>query len=231
MNSSFAHPTSLPFAPPPVVVDGGRARKGKPFAPLTADPFRIAPGQRLFAAGEPAAGPFRLIEGAIMVLRTLPGDRRQILDIAGPGRTIGFTAGRRHDCDAVALSPATIVRLDAGAMDQSVAMLAEIARLRDLATLLGRKTAIERLATFLLQMMGDDFEDGQRLEMPISRQDIADHLGVVIETVSRNFVALKRLGALKRAGREDVVILDAALLRRIADGHETHSAVATSESA
>lgn len=158
-----------------------------------------------------------------MVFRSLPGDRRQILDIAGPGRTIGFSAGGLHDCDAVAISPAVVVPLDEAGMDQSAAMLAEIARLRDLATLLGRKTAIERLATFLLQMMGDDFETGRRLAMRVSRLEIADYLGVVTETVSRNFVALKRLGALKRAGREDVVILDIPMLRRIAEGSEWQS--------
>ncbi len=155
-----------------------------------------------------------------MVLRNLPGDRRQILDIAGPGRTIGFSAGGFHDCDAVAISPALVVPLGKAGMNQSAAMLAEIARLRDLATLLGRKTAIERLATFLLQMMGEDFETGRRLEMRLSRQEIADYLGVVIETVSRNFVALKKRGALRRVGREDVVILDIAMLRRIAEGSE-----------
>jgi CRP-like cAMP-binding protein len=209
-----------PFHAPPPAFDRGRRRKDAALASIQGEPRRLGPGERLFAASQPLSGPYRLVEGSVMVLRTLPGDRRQILDIAGPGRTIGFSAGVRHDCDAVAISPALAFPLGKAAIDQSAAMLAEIARLRDLATLLGRKTAIERLATFLLQMMGDDFETGQRLEIRVSRLEIADYLGVVTETVSRNFVALKKLGALKRAGREDVVILDIPMLRRIAEGLE-----------
>ncbi len=222
----FPVPAPLLFhAPPSPVVERARG-EDEAFAPGSREPRNLERGEKLFAAGHPVSGPYRLVEGSIMVLRTLSGARRQILDIAGTGRTVGFSASGLHDCDAVAISPAVVVPLGKAGMDQSAAMLAEIARLRDLATLLGSKTAIERLATFLLQMMGDDFETGQRLAMRVSRQEIADYLGVVIETVSRNFVALKTLGALRRVGREDVIILDIPLLRRIAEGVEWQGAVA-----
>ncbi|MGO8738932.1 Crp/Fnr family transcriptional regulator [Rhodoblastus sp.] len=225
METAFSpvHAPSIFHTPPAHVVERARRRKDEAFAN---EPRALEPGENLFAAGQPACGPYRLLEGLVMVFRALPGPRRQILDIAGPGRTVGFSAGGRHDCDAVAISPAILVPLGETGKDESAAMLAEIARLRDLATLLGRKTAIERLATFLLQMMGEDFETGRRLPMRVSRQEIADYLGLVIETVSRNFVALKNLGALRRIGREDVVILDIPMLRRIAEGSEWPGAVA-----
>ncbi|HUO53566.1 MAG TPA: helix-turn-helix domain-containing protein [Rhodoblastus sp.] len=217
MESALARPISFPLAPPHGR-DAPRRRSREAFANNAPAPLGLARGDVLFAVGARARGPFRLLEGTFMISRTLPGARRQILDIAGPGRLIGFCAGARQDCDAVALTPAKVLPLGAAGSAQSEAMLAEIARLRDLAALLGRKTAIERLATFLLQMMGEDFRAGGRLEMPVSRQDIADHLGLVTETVSRNFLALKELGALKRAGREDVIILDIALLQKLAAG-------------
>ncbi len=153
-----------------------------------------------------------------MILRELSRGQRQIVDIAGPGRVVGFCAGERHDCTAVTLT-SCVVRARArqpGAEDAF--MLAEIQRLRDLATLLGRKTAMERLATFLIEMIGDDFDFDKPLDFPFCRQEIADYLGLVIETVSRNFVALRRRGVIEPANRESVYIRDACALRLIAAG-------------
>jgi len=92
--------------------------------------------------------------------------------------------------------------------------------LRDLATLLGRKTALERIASFLVDMIDDGAEASSRLDMPVTRQEIADYLGLVIETVCRNFAILKRRGIIASIGRDDFRILDLDALRQIGSGLE-----------
>ncbi|MBB4199825.1 hypothetical protein CCR94_23060 [Rhodoblastus sphagnicola] len=174
--------------------------------------------QPLFVEGDPAHLLFTVVSGGLMILRQMADGRRQIVDIAGPGRSVGFTAGGRHDCAAVALVPSEVAARERHPGQDDAQMLAEIHRLRDLALLLGRKTAIERLATFLLEMMGEDFDQSQPLDFPVWRQDIADYLGLALETVCRNFVALKKRGLIAPANRESVHILDIDGLRRIASG-------------
>lgn len=193
-------------APPPL---GARATSGQ---------RHFAAREKLFARGEAAPQPFRIVSGAVMAFRSLTGGRRQILDIAGPGRVIGFGPDGRHDCDALALVPSLVAVVKPREADRSAAMLAEIARLRDHATLLGRKTAIERLASFLIESADPWAQGPQDLDFPVSRQEIADYLGLVIETVSRNFVALRKRGLITPLGRDNVRIEDFCGLRRIAAG-------------
>ncbi len=96
-------------------------------------------------------------------------------------------------------------------------MLSEIARLRDLATLLGRKTALERIASFLVGQMGED-KGPCALVLPFSRREIADHLGLVIETVCRNLRQLKEQGLISLDGNYRVELRDPDALRHIAAG-------------
>lgn len=180
----------------------------------------FAARENIVVIGDPAPTPLRLVAGAAMSFRLLPGNRRQILDIAGPGRIFGFARHGRHECGVVALRPSLVEPFDEAAPARDAAMLAEIARLRDLATLLGRKTAMERLASFLVEAADPAASDPQDLAFPVSRQEIADHLGLVIETVSRHFVALKKRGVITPTGRDNIRIEDLWALRRIASGFD-----------
>jgi len=90
---------------------------------------------------------------------------------------------------------------------------------RDMSVLLGRKTAQERVATFLTSMaerIGKQNDDGVSLSLPISRREIADSLGLTIETVSRQFTELRELGIIDTNGRSDVTILDRLRIREVA---------------
>ena len=108
-----------------------------------------------FSEGDPADEVFEVLKGAVVVSRSLTGGRRQIIDIVGPGRMVGFTARRAHECTAIALTAAELIAFDRNSaqnwkdedLDFNTAVLTEIDRLRRLVSLLGRKTAIERLAT------------------------------------------------------------------------------------
>ncbi|MGO9432499.1 helix-turn-helix domain-containing protein [Rhodoblastus sp.] len=188
---------------------------------------RFAAREAIFSQGEPAGEVFQIAQGAVMVLRELSGGRRQILDIAGPGRFIGLTRGAAHDCSAVALRDAAVDCHDRRrahdafhGVDFTAAMFDEIHRLRDLATSLGRKTAIERLAGFFLATIGGETEAEEPVELmlPVSRQEIADHLGMVVETVCRNFSLLKRQGLIRVEGKYGLTLLDPAALRQIVRG-------------
>jgi CRP-like cAMP-binding protein len=203
----------------------GAPRRRRPTG-ATVQVRRFAIGDIVFAESDPASEIHELAQGTAMISRCLPDGRRQIVDIVGPGRLFGFTTGDRHDCTAVALSAAVVCGLDrrAAQRDPQVAervaraMIAEIHRLRDLALLLGCKTAIERVASFLVDLIGDDAQAPSEILSPVSRAEMAAYLGLTIETVSRNITLLKQSGLITADGRDAFTILDRAALRRIAQG-------------
>jgi CRP-like cAMP-binding protein len=202
-----------------------RARpKARSRAVPTSNLRKFAPHEAVFREGDRASALFRVAQGAVMVLRTLSGGRRQILDIAGPGRLIGLTAAKTHDCSAIALKGVVVeVRDREKTMPHhdshlAGAMFDEIHRLRDLATALGRKTAAERLASFLLALTGDAVATPVEMVLPVSRQEIADHLGLAIETVCRNFTMMKRMGLVRPEGNYGLTICNLDALRQISHG-------------
>ena len=202
-----------------------RLRSGRLIDLATHQSQRMRIPKVLFSEGDPADEVFEVLKGAVVVSRSLTGGRRQILDVVGPGRMVGFTARPAHECTAIALTTTQLIAFDRFSaqnlknedLDFNAAMLTEIDRLRRLASLLGRKMAIERLATFLADLVSDG-EGSQIVRLLLSRQEIADHLGLVVETVSRSFFALKQRGVIARAGRTSVTVLDCSALRSIAAG-------------
>jgi len=202
-----------------------RLRTGRHFALAAPRPQGARIGNVLFSEGDPADEVFEVLKGAVVVSRSLTGGRRQIIDIVGPGRMVGFTARRAHECTAIALTAAELIAFDRNSaqnwkdedLDFNTAVLTEIDRLRRLVSLLGRKTAIERLATFLADLMGDR-KGPQVVRLLLSRQEIADHLGLAVETVSRGFLALKQRGIIERARRTSITVLDGSALRGIGAG-------------
>lgn len=185
---------------------------------------RLAPRDVLFAPGDAACEAHEVLQGAVMVSRTMSDGRRQILDIVGPGRLFGFAASARHDCTAIALTSSTVCALERTAADRSPEVaervtrdaFAEIERLRGLALVLGRMSALERVAHFLCAMVGDEDATSAEIVLPVNRTEIADHLGLTIETVSRTITKLKRLGLLRDVRGETLSLPDCADLRRIA---------------
>lgn len=99
--------------------------------------------------------------------------------------------------------------------------LKALARCREKTISLGRKTAGERIASFLIAMeerIGIETNEGTALDLPMSRRDIADSLGLTIETVSRQMTDLRGANIIETAGRSRVLLLDLAGLRARA-GH------------
>jgi len=188
----------------------------------------IEPGESLIWEGEDSVLVANVIDGVLKLSTNTEDGREQIVGVVYPsdfiGRPFGGTTGHgvtalteakvcvfsRRDFDAFAREhPALEHKL----LERT---LGELDRTRRWMLLLGRKSASEKLASFLLetaerlggQGCGIAFESPRRISLPFSRQQIADVLGLTIETVSRQFTRFKQEGLIDLPSRRDVTILD-----------------------
>src|SRR4026209_1155289 len=106
------------------------------------------------------------------------------------------------------------------------ALARELAATRDLMLTTGHRSAIERVSGFLLAFSARNERNGKArttLELPMTRTDIGDFLGLTIETVSRTFTKLKQQGVIELALSNQVKLLDIEELENLADGEEQTS--------
>ena len=172
-----------------------------------------------------------------MVYRLLPDGRRHILSFEGAGDMLGFPLASDHcEENAEALTPLAVTFKPASHLDMTLSEDAEfrrrvvkwlqrrISRSDKFAVMLGRKTAMERSASFLLEMESLLVrDDGGFVLIPMRRCDIADHLGLTLETISRKFNALHRQGVIDLPQHDRFRVLDQVALHRLAG--ETDSSV------
>jgi CRP/FNR family nitrogen fixation transcriptional regulator len=207
-----------------------------PIAPSDAldvlEPFgttvAVRRGHEIYKRDEPARFCWRILSGCARTVHLMDDGRRQISEFLWPGGMIGMNDPEAYYEDAEAVTELTLRRyarqnVEAYANNHiAFALLLRTMTLENLRfahrqiALLGRKTAVERIASFLLEMDRQSATSGARLvELPMNRTDIADHLGLSIETVCRNLVSLQREGmvALRRSGVE---LLDRAALLELA---------------
>jgi len=141
-----------------------------------------------------------------------------------PGDLFGLEDRDRHQLTAEAIVPTKVVLLKRTSLDTLAARDVDVAyqlwtaaagnvrRAESRMLLLGRKTALERVATFLVEM-DDRLQRHGFVDLPMSRRDIADYLGLTLETVSRAMTQLKTSGALSLSGARRVRIDRTLLLR------------------
>jgi CRP/FNR family nitrogen fixation transcriptional regulator len=163
----------------------------------------------LFAEGDEAEYFYEVVSGAIRSYKLLSDGRRQIDAFHLRGDIFGLEAGSEHRFSAEAVGDVQVVayrrsRLSAIIEADAVfrerimtATLRNLQRAQDHMLLLGRKTAQEKLATFLLDMAERLSDDNEHFELPMQRSDIADHLGLTIETVSRTLTQFTRSGLIR----------------------------------
>jgi CRP/FNR family transcriptional regulator, nitrogen fixation regulation protein len=178
----------------------------------------------IYAEGETAGYVYKVISGVVRVSKLLPDGRRQISAFHMPGEMFGFEANELHHASAEAVVPTRVVAYKwegvLGTEKQSASFVRELLSLtvlglrhtQDHLLLLGRKNALERLAEFLLEMSAR-MGGSAVLELAMPRHDIADYLGLTLETVSRMFAELKEMGAIKLESARRVHLLDKAALR------------------
>ena len=166
---------------------------------------------------------------ALTNLRRSFGETEAVRDVSlsiEPGEMFGFEAEDVHHASAEAVVPTKVIAYKwDGLVNQGKQSVSVVRELLDLAVrglrhtqdhllLLGRKNALERLAAFLLEM---DARTGFKhvLDLAMPRHDIADYLGLTLETVSRMFAELKAMGALKLESARRVHLLDTEKLEAL----------------
>ena len=169
----------------------------------------LAKSEELFAEGDEADYFYQVVSGAIRSYKLLSDGRRQIDAFHLPGDIFGLEAGREHRFSAEAVGDvqliayrrsrlSALIEEDATFRDRIMtATLRSLQRAQDHMMLLGRKTAQEKLATFLLDMAERLSDDDEHFDLPMQRSDIADHLGLTIETVSRTLTQFARSGLIR----------------------------------
>jgi CRP/FNR family transcriptional regulator, nitrogen fixation regulation protein len=184
----------------------------------------FARNAEIYAEGETAGYVYKVISGVVRVSKLLPDGRRQISAFHMPGEMFGFEAGELHHASAEAVVPAKIVAYKwegvLGTQRQSPSFVRELLSLtvlglrhtQDHLLLLGRKNALERLAEFLLEMSAR-MGGSAILDLAMPRHDIADYLGLTLETVSRMFAELKDRGAIKLESARRVHLIDKGALK------------------
>ncbi|MDP3136161.1 MAG: helix-turn-helix domain-containing protein [Burkholderiaceae bacterium] len=183
--------------------------------------------EEVFAEGDAADFFYKVVSGTVRTYKLLNDGRRQIDEFHLAGDIFGLETGEAHRFSADAVDAATIVAFrrrrfeslahdDPALGDQIVtSMMRSLDRAHDHMMLLGRKTAHEKVASFLLDM-ARRVSNEDRFELPMQRTDIADHLGLTIETVSRTLTQFARKGLIKlAAASRSVVLCDKAALRRL----------------
>ncbi len=194
-----------------------------------------ARGQAVVREGDRADRFFVLNSGAVALQRSLPDGRRQVLDFLWRGDVIGVGDGECFGYDALTLADTalcTVTRPDVDRLMEDYPELAtRLARIGserlthafDRMTLLGRLSAEEKLASFLLELSERQGRCGGRTNpvwVPMSATDIADYLGLRVETVSRRTSAFQKKGLIRRVESHRIALLDPAALREIAEGGE-----------
>ncbi len=169
----------------------------------------LTKGEELFSEGDAAEYFYQVVSGTIRSYKLLSDGRRQIDAFQLQGDIFGLEAGDEHRFSAEAVGNASVIayrrsRLaaliqeDATFRDRVMsATLRSLERAQDHMMLLGRKTAQEKIATFLLDMAKRISADAAHFELPMLRTDIADHLGLTIETVSRTLTQFARTGLIE----------------------------------
>ena len=190
--------------------------------------FKYNRGAEIFGEAEPAEYVYQVVEGAVRSYKLLSDGRRQIGAFHLVGDIFGLENGLAHRFTAEAIVDTTVRLAKRVSLEHVAEEDATVARdLLDMTTsnlqhaenhmlLLGRKTSLERVAAFLLEM-DNRLNAAGVMALPMSRRDIADYLGLTLETVSRALSCLHEKGILGFVGQtqRQIVLLDRTELAKL----------------
>ncbi|MET0371963.1 MAG: Crp/Fnr family transcriptional regulator [Sphingobium sp.] len=192
----------------------------------------LAAGQTVMWEGDDSTVVANVIAGTLKLSTSTGGGREQIVGVIYASDFIGRPFGARTPHSVTALTDAHLCLFPRSAFDHFARdhgalqhrllrrTLDDLDRTRGWLLLLGRKNAQEKMATFLLDVSRRlQLDRTGRFELPLSRQQIADILGLTIETVSRQMSEMKRLALIAVEGRRGIRILDREKLACLAEGH------------
>jgi CRP/FNR family transcriptional regulator, nitrogen fixation regulation protein len=179
----------------------------------------------IFAEEEPADYLYKVLHGTVRTSKILGDGRRQIGGFYLPGDIFGLEFADEHTLSAEAVTDAEVLVVKRNAFNAIAARDAaighelfalttrELSRAQERILLL-IKSAQERVASFLLEMAGR-LPAGNSIELPMSRQDIADYLGLTIETVSRTLTTLENAAAIEVPTSRRIVLRNRSALSRL----------------
>ena len=178
-------------------------------------------GKEIYAQGEACGNLYKVEFGGVRVYRLLSDGRRQISAFHLAGETFGFEADKTHHFFAEAICATGIRILRSRSVQDELAVelfpmaLQSLVRAQEHLLVLGRQNSVERVAAFLIEM--SERQGGlAQIELPMSRTDIADYLGLTIETVSRVFSRLKQKGVIRLPTLRSVEIVKWQFLQDMA---------------
>ncbi|MEM9043626.1 MAG: Crp/Fnr family transcriptional regulator [Pseudomonadota bacterium] len=193
------------------------------------------PGAEIVTEGENTKVLGSVIDGVVALQKTLADGRRQIVGLVFPSDFIGRPLRPIAPYDAVAVTPVRMCLFDRSKFEAILAenanlerrllemMLDELDAAREWMLLLGRKTATEKLSSFLMilsrrasALNGMPVANGLEVPIPLTREAIAEFLGLTIETVSRQFSLLRKRKVVDLPSKRAVIILDATELQTLA---------------
>jgi CRP/FNR family transcriptional regulator len=189
--------------------------------------------QTVIYEGDPAEHLFNVSAGTVKLYKLLADGRRQITGFLFPGDFLGLAHNEAYAYSAETLGRVTLCRFPRSrfeamveahpAMEKRLLTMAsnELVNVQEQMLLLGRKSAREKLTSFLLSLSQRAVRRGQPdnpVMLPMSRTDIADYLGLTTETVSRTFTVLKTSGAIRLLNNERVELKDLDRLRELSEG-------------
>lgn len=195
----------------------------------------VQPKQMVFYEGDPAEFVYEVLEGTVKLYKLLSDGRRQITGFFFPGDLIGVGLYDEHTHSAEAITEVTLRKISKTRLTEAMSQnpvigrhifgLAadELAAAQDQLLLLGRKSPVEKVASFLLKLSERNGERGEAatpIYLPMARSDIADYLGLTTETVSRTFSRLRRERAIRLLENHLVDLIDLDRLESYADGEE-----------
>jgi len=179
----------------------------------------------IFGENEPAEYVYKVISGSVRTYKILADGRRQIAGFHLPGDIFGSQLAEAHTLSAEAVADAKVLVVKRSALTALASRDAAVARelfsltSRELRRMQERilllvKSAQERVASFLLEM-AERASAGNIVELPMSRQDIADYLGLTIETVSRTLTTLEGAAAIEVPTSRCIVLRNRSALNRL----------------
>lgn len=194
---------------------------------------RYESGHTVFAEGDAADTLYNVTVGTVKLYKLLPDGRRQITGFLLPGDFLGLSVNENYAYTAETVTPATLCRFPRRRMEALLdefpkmqrrlfSMASnELAAAQDQMLLLGRKSAKEKICSFLLMLSQRAQRRGHKenpVHVPMSRADIADYLGLTTETVSRTFTQLKTSRVISLLEGNKVQIHDMDDLFDLAEG-------------
>lgn len=206
---------------------------GSTKSPSSSTPVRVIEAREdIFLDGDEAKHVFEILSGVVCAYRLLPDGERHIISFYYPGDTIGYLSLDTYTYSAQAVTPVRVRPVPRAALERDMQRRPELARtLLRMATLeltatrdhllcVAAKSAEAKLASFLLALSRRNAaagEDPEEIRLPMTRLDIADYLGLTIETVSRTMSKFKRKRLIELPQATQVLIRNVAGLADLSD--------------